>query len=158
MTTFSVEKPQDSPGFLLWQITIIWQRIIKKVLDKYAISHAQFVILALMLWFEERQITPTQVMIVQMSKLDKMTVSQSLKKLVERDFIKRFENAKDTRAKSVSLTAPGKEMAITLVPMIEKVDSAFFKLLPQGDQDSFIRIAHTLIEKGRIHMSEWFAL
>ena len=48
------DKPEDSPGFLLWQTSITWQRLIKKALDSYDISHAQFVILAITLWFEKR--------------------------------------------------------------------------------------------------------
>lgn len=30
---FEFEKPQDSPGFLLWQATTLWQRQIKKPLS-----------------------------------------------------------------------------------------------------------------------------
>lgn len=49
---FGFAKPEDSPGFLLWQTTIIWQRRIKKALESHDISHAQFVIMAILLWFE----------------------------------------------------------------------------------------------------------
>lgn len=43
---FGFDKPEDSPGFLLWQTTMIWQRQIKKALEQYNVSHAQFVIIA----------------------------------------------------------------------------------------------------------------
>jgi len=29
--TFSIEKPEESSGFLLWQVTNLWQREIKKL-------------------------------------------------------------------------------------------------------------------------------
>src|SRR5579862_5148053 len=82
-SVFGFDKPEHSPGFLLWQTTVTWQRLIKNALDPYDISHAQFVVLAVTLWFEEKKQNPTQILIARLSKLDKMTVSKSLKKLVD---------------------------------------------------------------------------
>jgi DNA-binding MarR family transcriptional regulator len=124
--TFNFVQPEDSPGFLLWQTTIIWQRLIKKALDPYQISHAQFVILACALWFEEMMEELTQVLIVRQSKLDKMTVSKSLKKLANLKLIKRAEHETDTRAKSVQLTIKGKTLITKLIPIVEKIDGKFF--------------------------------
>lgn len=47
---FGFEVPEDSPGFLLWQTTMIWQRQIKKALEQYNVSHAQFVMMATLIW------------------------------------------------------------------------------------------------------------
>ncbi|MFO1259445.1 MAG: hypothetical protein U1E78_13685 [Gammaproteobacteria bacterium] len=35
---FGFDTPQDSPGFLLWQTTMVWQRQIKKSLETLAVS------------------------------------------------------------------------------------------------------------------------
>ena len=32
---FGFDAPEDSPGFLLWQTTISWQRMIKQALELY---------------------------------------------------------------------------------------------------------------------------
>jgi hypothetical protein len=32
-SAFGFEVPEASPGFLLWQTTTAWQRLIKKMLD-----------------------------------------------------------------------------------------------------------------------------
>lgn len=138
-SVFSVDKPEDSPGFLLWQTTITWQRLIKKALDPYNISHAQFVVLAIALWFENKNQDVSQSLIINQSKLDKMTVSKSLKKLVACAYIKHVEHKQDTRAKSVLLTKKGKELASKLVPIIEKIDDKFFGALKKTDQKSFMR-------------------
>ena len=71
---FGFDRPEDSPGFLLWQTTMIWQRQIKRVLEAYDVSHAQFVIMATLMWFEAHNYDTTQISIVNWSKLDKMTV------------------------------------------------------------------------------------
>lgn len=123
---FGFEKPEDSPGFLLWQTTMIWHRQIKKALEQYNISHAQFVIMAMLMWFKAHGYDTTQILIVNWSKLDKMTVSKSLKKLVQMELVNRIEHETDTRAKSVSLTEKGKDMVRTLVPIVEGIDSTFF--------------------------------
>lgn len=142
---FGFERPEDSPGFLLWQTTITWQRLIKKALDAYDISHAQFVILANTLWFEGIGQEPTQALLIRLSKLDKMTVSKSLKKLAALGFIKRTEHKIDTRVKSLQLTKKGKALATKLVPIVEKIDAEFFNALRSGDQQTLIKILANLV-------------
>lgn len=131
---FGFDAPKDSPGFLLWQTTISWQRMIKKALEPYDISHAQFVIMAILLWLHGQKREVTQIDIVTMSKLDKMTVSKSLKKLVGMDLVARHENQEDTRAKSVQLTKSGVALAGKLVPIVEGVDEDFFGELPKKQE------------------------
>ncbi|NQY42153.1 MAG: winged helix-turn-helix transcriptional regulator [Legionellales bacterium] len=94
---FRFHVPEDSPGFLLWQTTMSWQRLIKKKLEPYNISHSQFVILAILLWYKGKQIYVPQNNIIKMSKLDKMTISKSLRSLVSLGYVTREENIKDTR-------------------------------------------------------------
>lgn len=144
---FGFEKPEHSPGFLLWQTMITWQRRIKKALEPYDISHAQFVILANALWFEGLKQIPTQVLIARNTKLDKMTVSKSLKKLVSLGLIKRVELKADTRAKSVHLTIKGKIMASKLVPIVETIDEEFFGVMSKTNQQTLIKILDDLVSK-----------
>lgn len=142
---FGFDKPEDSPGFLLWQTTTIWQRQIKRALETYDISHPQFVIMATLLWFEAHHYDTTQILIVHSSKLDKMTVSKSLKKLVALGYVNRIEHETDTRAKSVSLTEKGKEMVRLLVPIVEKIDCIFFGKASHQEQNNLVHILAKLI-------------
>jgi MarR family transcriptional regulator, organic hydroperoxide resistance regulator len=141
---FRVDKAEDSMGFLLWQTNVIWQRLIKQELEEYAISHSQFVIMASLMWFELHHIATTQITIIKWTKLDKMTVSKSLKTLVQSDLVKRVEHKTDTRAKSVSLTKSGKSLIIKLIPIVEKIDEKFFAKITSDEQQSFIKILRKL--------------
>ncbi|PWU05718.1 MAG: MarR family transcriptional regulator [Verrucomicrobia bacterium] len=141
---FGFEKPQDSPGFLLWQTSTLWTRLIKKTLEPHNLSHAQFVILALLLWFDQNNYDTTQVLISNWSKLDKMTVSKSLKILANRKLITRTEHTTDTRAKTVQLTQSGKTLVHALIPIIEKIDAEFFNPLQPHDQKTLIQILNQL--------------
>lgn len=142
---FGFEQPEDSPGFLLWQTTITWQRLIKKALDFYNISHAQFVILAITLWFESKNQEVSQSLIIRQSKLDKMTVSKALKKLVAEGYVKRLEHKEDTRAKSVLLTKKGKELVSKLIPIVEKIDDDFFGVVKKTERLSLINVLNNLV-------------
>ena len=141
---FGFDAPEDSPGFLLWQTTISWQRMIKKALEPHDISHAQFVIIAILLWWHGQKKEVTQIDIVTMSKLDKMTVSKSLKKLVGMDLVARHENQEDTRAKSVQLTKSGVTLAGKLVPIVEGVDEDFFGKIKKKQKKDLIVILQKL--------------
>lgn len=144
-SVFGFDQPEDSPGFLLWQTTITWQRLIKKALDPYDISHAQFVILAITMWFESKNHVASQSLIIRQSKLDKMTVSKALKKLVTDGYVKRIEHKEDTRAKSVLLTKKGKQLAAKLIPIVEKIDEDFFGVVKKTDRLSLINVLKNLV-------------
>lgn len=144
---FGFEQPEDSPGFLLWQTTVIWQRCIKKALEPYHISHPQFVLMALLLWISHHsQETPNQITLVKLSKLDKMTVSQALKKLVIQNLVERAEHVNDTRAKGVWLTEKGEALVQQLVPVVEKIDAEFFSPLYSEQQQSLCHFLQTLTQ------------
>lgn len=144
---FSVEQPEDSPGFLLWQTTIIWQRAIKKELDSHGISHTQFVLLAILLWHNKIQQDPTQATLASWSKLDKMTVSKALKGLTDMDLVTKRGHKEDTRAKIVNLTESGKSLASKLVPVVEGIDKAFFSTLAQDKQTDLMATFKQLISE-----------
>lgn len=137
---FNVATANDSPGLLLWQTTILWQRQIKKALDPYGIAHAQFVILAILLWLDTQHQEPTQTLLAHWSKLDKMTVSKSLKKLAALNLVARLEHTQDTRAKNVTLTAKGKKLTCQLVPIIEATDQLFFGKISQNNKQHLLKI------------------
>jgi DNA-binding MarR family transcriptional regulator len=125
--TFSVATPEDSPGFLLWQVTTLWQRGIKKALDSIDITHPQFVILASILWLSGKKTGITQIELSQHSKIDPMTTSTIIRTLLRKKLIERMEHPTDTRAKIVVLTEKGKKVSSQAVKIIEKFDTAFFE-------------------------------
>jgi len=127
--SFGFEKPQHSSGFLLWQVTTLWQRKMKTALETIELSHSGFVILAGLLWFKEQKKEVTQTVLINHTKLDKMTVSKSLKILEKNLFLRRSENEKDTRAKTIILTEKGIHLTKQAIVLVENIDKAFFSNL-----------------------------
>lgn len=146
-SSFGFNSPEDSPGFLLWQVTAEWQRKIKVAIEPLGITQPQFVICALLLWFNENNISPTQVALIEKSKLDKMTVSASLKKLSDKNLIQREESPSDTRAKLSSLTPQGKRLIKKAVKIVENIDHLYFSKLNKKDLSVLKNILYTLVSK-----------
>lgn len=126
--TFSVEKPEESSGFLLWQVTNLWQREIKKALEQYGITHSQFVLMASIHWLTLHQQEVTQIVLSAHTKIDPMTTSTVLRTLQQKNLIQRQEHATDTRAKLVQLTEEGKIIIKKAVVTVEKFDKEFFSI------------------------------
>jgi MarR family transcriptional regulator, organic hydroperoxide resistance regulator len=133
-SSFSVKSADASSGFLLWQVTTLWQREIKKALLSLEISHSAFVILASLLWFKEQKKEVTQTTVIEHTKPDKMTVSKSLRMLAGQGFVDRFEHETDTRAKTIILSESGEGLAIKAVGVVESVDREFFAKLSDDER------------------------
>jgi len=136
---FHFKKAEDSPGFLLWQLTMLWQRTTKRELDKLDLTHTQFVLLTTLAWLSKTSDSVTQVDIANHSKTDRMMVSKVLRTLEEKGLLGRQEHATDTRAKSVSLTPNGESILQKALATVEQVDIDFFSKL--GDQEAAFKAA-----------------
>ena len=132
---FRQEKAEQSSGFLLWQVTTIWQREIKTALEPLGLSHSGFVLLASLLWFEEQDTVVTQTTLIEHTKLDKMTVSKSLRGLEEKGLVLRMENKQDTRAKTIFLSDEGRSLAIESVKIVERIDGSFFSAITAEERE-----------------------
>lgn len=146
--TFSFDKAEDSSGFLLWQVTSLWQRELKKALEPHGITHAQYVLLASIHWLTLQQEQVTQIMLSSHTKIDPMTTSTVLRTLQAKGFVKREEHATDTRAKTVALTAEGKKTVQQAVITVEKFDAAFFSRLGNKTGDFNKRLLTLLGNSG----------
>jgi len=127
--TFSLEKAEESSGFLLWQVTNLWQREIKKALEEFGLTHSQYVLLASIHWLTLHNQEVTQVVLSNHTKIDPMTTSTVLRTLQQKGFLQRKEHLRDTRAKTVELTKEGVKIIKMAVVAVEKFDKGFFASL-----------------------------
>lgn len=123
---FQFKRPEESPGFLLAQVTMLWQRKQKRVLDPLNLTHTQFVLLSALAWLSRENNSVTQVDIANLSNTDRMMVSKVLRTLAEKKFITRQEHQTDTRAKIVKLTNEGAMVLKKAIIKVENADNEFF--------------------------------
>lgn len=126
---FHFKSPNDSPGYLLGQVTMLWQRKQKRVLDPLNLTQTQFVLLAALGWLSRKNNAVTQVDIANQSNTDRMMVSKVLRTLEEKKFITRQEHETDTRAKTIQLTKSGTETLQKAIKNVESADLDFFSVL-----------------------------
>lgn len=129
---FHFKNPEDSPGYLLGQLTMLWQRKQKKVLDPLDLTQTQFVLLAALGWLSKKSNSVTQIDIANQSNADRMMVSKVLRTLEEKGFITRQEHETDTRAKTIRLTNSGESVLQKAIIEIENADLAFFSSLNEN--------------------------
>jgi DNA-binding MarR family transcriptional regulator len=134
-SSFSVEKAEDSSGFLLWQVTNLWQREIKKALEQYDLTHSQFVLMASAHWLALHKEEVTQIVLSSHTKIDPMTTSTVLRTLQKKGFLQRQEHSTDTRAKTVGLTPEGEVIIKLAIKAVEDFDKKFFSTLGDSNND-----------------------
>ena len=145
---FKFKSPNESTGYLLGQVTMLWQRKHKKVLDPLNLTQTQFVLLAALGWLSKTNDNVTQVDIANQGNADRMMVSKVLRTLEEKKFISRQEHQTDTRAKVIKLTNEGTKILQKALTAVENADIDFFSVL-DDKLSSFNRRMIHLIEQNK---------
>jgi len=126
---FNFKSPNDSPGYLLGQLTMLWQRKQKKVLDPLDLTQTQFALLCALTWLSNSNKNVTQIDIANQTNFDRMMVSKVLRTLEDKKFVTRQEHQTDTRAKTIRLTTNGEVVLQKAILEIENADLDFFATL-----------------------------
>lgn len=124
--------PEASAGYLLWQVTHLWQRQVEAALVELNLTHLQFVLLAGIGWLTRHGALVTQVQLAEFCKIDVMQISQVVRKLELKKLVRRSTHPSDTRAKVLTLTLTGATALQQAVPLVESLDSQFFSLCNQA--------------------------
>lgn len=142
---FKHASPDDSPGFLLWKVTGLWQKKLAVILDKFGITQTQYAILASLRWFDEQGELISQSHIATHAKIDKMTLSKAIRKLELNGLVSREQSAVDNRAVTIRLLPQGKALVKHAVVAIENADDNFFSCLADGELSAYKTLAIKII-------------
>lgn len=134
--------PAESPGFLLWHVTLGWQRAIAAALVPLELTHAQFVLLASLWWLSEQGEVPNQLTLAGQAGTDVKMTSQVLRRLEAKKLLTRTVDPADTRAKHLQITAAGSRLAVRAIAVVEAADGQFFE--PLGDPAKLLRVLKPL--------------
>lgn len=124
------ESPSESPGFLLWRLTLAWQRSMAAVLREHDLTHVQFVLLANVWWLGDQ---PTQRRLAEHAGTDPMMTSQVLRTLEGKGLVTRVVDAADSRARRVTLTERGRAAVDRAMPEVDAADAEFFAAVPRAE-------------------------
>lgn len=131
------QDPWSNPGFLLWRVTLRWQRAVAANLRPLDLTHPQFVVLASTWWLGRDGEPPSQRELADHTGMDAMTTSQVARALEAKGLIVRAPDAHDSRMKRLSVTDAGAALAGRAVERVEDADRAYFTAAP--DHQALIR-------------------
>lgn len=145
-TVFKEKDADDSPGFLLFKITVLWQKKLGIIFNDLRIQQTQYAILASLKFYEEKNEKCTQAFLVEHARIDKMTLSKSVRQLEKSGLVRRTQSEEDARAVIVNLTSKGRKLVNEAVQRIEDADESFFQYLTEKQRCSFKEISLALIK------------
>lgn len=131
--------PDSSPGFLLWRVTLHWQRLVTEALRPFNLTHVQFALLSSAWWLSRgdgdgqdgpQGGSPNQLAIAAQAGTNVKMTSEVLRKLEDKGLIVQRTDPGDRRAKSITITPEGIRLAEQAVVAVERVDAAFFSAAP----------------------------
>ena len=131
------EMPEQSPGFLLWQVSSSWRRKIEQSLKEFDLTHPQFVVLASLAWLARLKKQVSQKELSEQVCIDTATISQIIRGLERKGLIKRARIEGDERAKYPAVTEAGALLITKALPSIEDCDKKFFAHL--ANQQDFLK-------------------
>jgi len=143
------EVPTLGAGFMLWQVTNGWQRVIRAALAPTGLTYVQIVLLAGLKDKLVEGAAVSQSALAQALGADPMMTSQVLRTLETAGLVKRERNPADTRSRLLSLTAEGKVQLTAALPLIDAVDREFFDALGRRE-DKFLKAMRRLWRKQRL--------
>jgi len=138
------DGPAGSAGFLLWHVTLQWQRAIATALQPLNLTHVQFVLLACAWWLHEQDQTPNQMALARQAGTDVKMTSQVVRTLEAKGLLRREVDPADTRARRLRLTPQGTRLAQHALAAVEQVDAEFFGQEVTGLTATLQRLIHAV--------------
>jgi len=126
-TTSRFSAAGDSPGLSLWRQFHSWQRKINAALGPLQLTQMQFSLIAVIGYLTKDGNEITQQDVARFAEIDRMLVSQVVRRLADEGLVKRCPHANDKRAWSLSLTRRGANKLAKAVPIVEAADEEFFR-------------------------------
>jgi DNA-binding MarR family transcriptional regulator len=118
-------EPEENAGFMIWQVSMLWQRKLKNGLDKFGITHAQFLLLASLNHLSQIKNIVSQQDLARHVQIDKMMTSKILRTLQKKGLLTRKKNKMDTRSKNLILSEQGIELLENAAKVVDRIDQDF---------------------------------
>jgi DNA-binding MarR family transcriptional regulator len=122
-----VDGPQNSPGFVMWRLFMVWQRGLNARLKPLDLTQPKFAVLSTISWLSRDGAAISQQTLAQFLQLDRMHVSQLVSRLDQDGLLDRGPSPRDQREKLLSPSPLGLEKIRQAIPVVESFDADFFR-------------------------------
>lgn len=139
------KETERIPGFLLWQVSKLWQRHLTRVFKSLGLSHTQVILLGNIVRLHGENQPVNQTVLSRVTKVDLMTTSSVLRSLESKKLIQRIADTNDKRAQYVTPTGLGVSTTYEALQRLQQTQKIFFKGVEQ-DMDRLINTLQILIK------------
>jgi MarR family transcriptional regulator, organic hydroperoxide resistance regulator len=124
------QTAEDILGVLLRRVSGLWRRRLNEELAKIDLTEMQFVVLMAIAWNTQEVRDITQARLSQHARIHKALLSQIMKTLVRKSLVAQSES-KDSRTRSLRLTALGSAKVRKALTILERTEDAFWADIPE---------------------------
>jgi DNA-binding MarR family transcriptional regulator len=144
----SIRGPENSVGFWLWRISLMYQRRVEPVLEECGLTHLQFLILVLAAWLQASAPPVRQSDIVAISGVQAAQVSLMVKALKAKKLLTQRTGKEDTRVRHIELTEAGIAALARATPAMGDLQR---QLWPPGPEtDAMLRSMQATAERWKM--------
>jgi len=129
-----IKNKNESLGFLIWQLSNLWQRNVNSLLLKHNLTHAQYAVLDAINSLSTNSKNIAQNKVCEFAGTDKMMTSKIISSLQEKKFAKRVENKEDLRSNSILITEKGKTACLKSKAELKIFEAKFFSSLDKKEK------------------------
>ena len=91
---------------------------------------------------------PSQTDVVQATGIDRSTLADIVRRLVDRKLVSRRRSKEDVRAYALKVTEAGRKVLTTSMPVLARVEVALLDALPAKKRGELVDLLKELTEKG----------
>jgi DNA-binding MarR family transcriptional regulator len=132
----SIRGPENSVGFWLWRLSLMYQRQVEPVLEEAGLTHLQFLILVLAAWLQSSAPPVRQSDIVAISGVQAAQVSLMVKSLKAKKLLTQRTGKDDTRVRHIELTDAGIAALARATPAMGDLQRHLWPPGPETDAQS----------------------
>ena len=132
------DEAEEVAGYLLWQLSRLWQRHLARALRDLRLPSTHAVVLANVLRLSEEGRPITQAALSKATKIDRTTTSKALQALERRT------PDSDRRALRIGLSRRGRDAAFEIVRRFSSTHERFFKPV-RREKEQLVAVMQRLI-------------
>ena len=129
----SIRGPENSVGFWLWRLSLMYQRRVEPVLEDLDLTHLQFLILVLSAWLQTSAPPVRQSDIVSISGVQAAQVSLMIKSLKAKKLLTQRTGKDDSRVRHIELTEAGIASLARATPVMGELQRELWPPGPETD-------------------------
>ena len=117
--------------------------LFSRLVGNLGITARQFVVLSVVDGLED----PSQTLLCEVSGIDRSTLADIVRRLVQRGLLSRRRTRRDARMYAVRITDEGKRMLEQATPIAEKVDAALLAELTPSERENFNALLQKILSR-----------